>query len=229
MQDTKPKLIIFDCDGVLVDSEIIANRISAEVLSSLGYAISTEESIRKFTGMSFKSFQDYLREEAGLHLTEELYQLRINTLIDALEKELQPLIFDVLDCNSTWKSLHRCIASNNHKDRILKSLAITQQDHFFAEHHVFTAAQVERGKPFPDLFLMAADTMKVKPEDCLVIEDSAAGIEAALQAKMQVVGFLGASHTVYDWYKDKIQDFKIPLAFNAEALRAYIRAFGSVA
>lgn len=222
-----PKLIIFDCDGVLVDSEIIAGRISAEVLSALGYAISTEDSIRKFTGMSFKSFQSYLKEEAGLDLTEELYHLRINSLIDTFEKELRPLIFDVLDCSHTWQALHRCIASNNHKDRILKSLAITRQDHFFDEQHVFTAAQVERAKPFPDLFLMAADTMKVKPQDCLVIEDSSAGIEAALEAKMQVVGFLGGTHTAYDWYKRKIQKFNIPLAFDAEELRSYIRAFAA--
>lgn len=221
-----PKLIIFDCDGVLVDSEIIANRISAEVLSQLGYPLSTEDSIRKLTGMNFKAFQALIFEETGLQLPDNLYELRINTLIDALEQELKPLIFDVLNC-TIWNRLSRCIASNNQKERVLKSLAITQQDHFFQEHHVFTAAQVERGKPFPDLFLYAADSMGVRPEDCLVVEDSAVGIAAALDAKMPVIGFLGGTHTAYDWYQHKIQSFKIPLAFNAQELRNYIHRFAT--
>ncbi|MFN7710705.1 MAG: HAD family hydrolase [Holosporales bacterium] len=208
-------MIIFDCDGVLVDSEIIANRIDAEILSDLGYAISTEESIKKFTGMNTATVRDMIFQESGIVLPENLTDLAQRRVLSAFENELQTLIPQVLEyCSSMLK----CVASSSPRARVLKSLELTKQDHFFSQETIFTSSQVKRGKPFPDLFLFAAQQMGISPENCLVIEDSVAGIKAAQSAGMAVIGFLGGSHAGFEWYRDEIQSLGVPIALHATDL-----------
>lgn len=214
------QLVIFDCDGVLVDSEVIANRIDAQILTDYGYPISAEECIRKFTGMSAASLQQYIQKQTGLTLPDSLEEASQKNILDAFEQELNPLIKPVLEVLKTAK----CIASSSSRDRVMRSLEITGQNHFFQSDQIFTAEQVQRGKPAPDLFLFAAEKMGYQPENCLVIEDSVAGIKAAKAANMDVIAFLGASHTVYDWYKDQIMDLQVKIAYSADDLIKFLSA-----
>lgn len=216
------KLVIFDCDGVLVDSEIIANRIEAQMLSKWGYKISTEDSIKKFTGMNSASVRDYVFRESGIRLPKKLFDLAQQSILSAFENELKPLIYKVLE---RFSSNLKCIASSSPRTRVLKSLELTNQDHFFPKEAIFTASEVKRGKPFPDLFLFAAEQTGIRPENCLVIEDSMAGIKAAKSAGIPVVGFLGGKHTHFDWYKQHIQSLKVPIASNETDLMHHMQRF----
>jgi len=202
------KLIIFDCDGVLVDSEIIANRIDAETLTSFGYPISTEESIKKFVGMSAKAVNELILKESGISLPSDLWTLTEEHILKAFEAELLPLMLPVLE-NPFLKNVKKCVASSSTRKWVLRSLQMTKQDHFFQNEHVFTASQVKHGKPAPDVFLFAAEQMGYSPKDCLVIEDSIVGIEAARAAKMDVIGFLGGRHAQFEWYKERIRNEQV--------------------
>jgi beta-phosphoglucomutase-like phosphatase (HAD superfamily) len=119
--------------------------------------------------------------------------------------------------------INRCVASGSRRERVIRSLEITHQMKYFDEKTIFTAQQVERGKPAPDLFLFAAKQMGVSPQDCLVIEDSCAGIEAAQQAGMSVIGFLGGEHAKFEWYQEPIKVFGIPIAHTADELWALLK------
>jgi HAD superfamily hydrolase (TIGR01509 family) len=216
------KLIIFDCDGVLVDSEIIANCIDAEMLTELGYPISTEDSIKRFTGMNALTVRDVIFQESGMKLPDNLSELTQQRILNAFDNELQPLISDVLEHSS---ALLKCVASSSPRTRVLKSLELTKQDHFFPQDTIFTSSQVKRGKPFPDLFLFAAEQMGIQPENCLVVEDSCAGIKAAQSAGMKVIGFLGGSHAHFDWYRQNIENLGVPIALSAKDLINHIQYF----
>lgn len=218
------KLVIFDCDGVLVDSEIIAHRVGVEMFESAGYRISIEDSLKKFTGISIKSTKEIVLQESGIELSENFFNSMSEAILGSFEKELKPLISEVLE-QPLWSILSKCVASSSPRERVLKSLEITKQIHLFPNDQIFTSSQVSRGKPFPDLFLFAAKKMNVVPKDCLVIEDSVAGIQAACNAGMNVVGFLGGSHACFDWYQNKVNELNIPLAFTVDGLTSYIEYF----
>ena len=218
------KLIIFDCDGVLVDSEIIANRIESEMLTSYGYPISIEDSIKRFTGMSTKSVHKIIFEESAITLPSTFSDLVNEALINAFKKELKPLMLPVLS-SDLLKNTDICVASSSPKKRVLMSLHVTGQNRFFKEKCVLTSEQVKNGKPAPDLFLFAAQQMGYNHRDCLVIEDSVAGISAARSANMTVIGFLGGSHTRFDWYKENIKNQDVPMAQDSLELGPMISAF----
>ena len=215
------KLIIFDCDGVLVDSEIISNRITAQALTKLGYFINEEDMEKKFVGVDAKTAKALILAEAPIQLPEKMGDLAKQEIMEAYKLELKPLIFNVVQ-EIAAKNIAHCVVSNNSRERVLKALTFTNQLQFFKEEHIFTAAQVERGKPAPDLFFLAAKQLGYDPENCIVIEDSCAGINGALAANMKVIGFLGGSHAKYDWYQEKIRALSVPLANNEEELRKFI-------
>lgn len=208
------KLIIFDCDGVLVDSEIIANRVDAEILTHLGYPLTAEDCIKRFTGMNDQSVKQSIFEESGLDLPEDFSE---KARLQAFENELTPLMLPVLQAISKHK-MERCVASNSLRKRVIRSLELTEQIQFFNQEHIFTAAQVQKGKPAPDLFLYAATQMGYAPKDCLVIEDSIAGIQAAQAADMDVIAFLGGGHTRFEWYKNRINVHNVPIAHNTKEI-----------
>ena len=218
------KLVIFDCDGVLVDSEIIASRIEAEGLTACGYPITTQECIRRFTGLNAKSSLKIIFDEAKIELPSDFATSIQNRILAAFENELLPLMEKVLHLLEE-KNVTRCVASSSPKSRVLYSLERTQQRRFFSLGSIFSAEEVLHGKPAPDLFLFTADQMGFLPENCIVIEDSLAGIQAALSANMQTVGFLGASHAKYEWYQQRFSGYDIPFAYDVNELLEVLQNF----
>jgi HAD superfamily hydrolase (TIGR01509 family) len=183
-------LLIFDCDGVLVDSEILSCRIDAETLTECGVPYTAEEVARDFTGVSIKDQITRIESERGIRLPDDFTERLNRTLFKRFETDLKP-IDGVRDAILSLP-LPRCVASSSIPERIALSLRITGLADLF--DNVFSSAQVARGKPAPDLFLHAASRMNALPEECLVIEDSIAGVQAARAAGMRVIGFVGGSH-----------------------------------
>ncbi|MAM63383.1 HAD family hydrolase [Maritimibacter sp. UBA3975] len=186
-----PRLVIFDCDGVLVDSETISLSVLLDYLGAAGARISEAEGYRHLLGRSIASNAAWLRAEHGVDLDEAAQSTLRHTLFDRFRAELEPVlgvqeVLDALDCPY-------CVASSSQPDRIRFSLTVTGLIDRF-EPFIFSASQVANGKPAPDLFLLAASEMGVEPRDCLVVEDSPAGVHAARAAVMPVVGFTGGSH-----------------------------------
>ena len=138
-------------------------------------------------------------------------------ILNVFEKELHPLIEDVLKILDEY-NIERCVASNSTRSQVLQCLKVTNQLRFFLDKDIFTSQQVSRGKPAPDLFLFAAKQMNYLPENCIVVEDSLPGIQAALFAGMRVIGFLGGSHAQYDWYRQKLEAYDILIARDSEQL-----------
>ena len=184
-------LIIFDCDGVLVDSEPLAMRILLETVAAQGISIDPDTGCREFLGRSLATIVDNINAEYGLHLTEAALEGMRGNLYAAYRRELKPMagLIDALG----QLTLPVCVASSSQMERIRISLSLTGLLARF-EPAIFSAAMVANGKPAPDLFLFAADHMRVRPAECLVIEDSPAGIIAAKRAGMRVVAFLGGGH-----------------------------------
>lgn len=217
-------LIIFDCDGVLVDSEEIANRIEAKILTDYGYPFTTEENIQNFTGKSFQSIQQHIWEQAGILLPDEVGMKIQTSIMTAFKQELSPLLASVLN-EDLIKQTAKCIASSSPKTRVLKSLDLTKQSHFFQSDHIFTAEQVVNGKPAPDLFLLAAAKMGHLPCDCLVIEDSVVGLRAARAAGMPAIAFLGGRHAQFAWYREQIYGETSYIAHTTTELLNIIKIF----
>lgn len=221
MKKMRDKLFIFDCDGVLVDSEVIAHSVGLEALNKLGCQITLEESIRRFTGVNNKTEHQILYNDFGINLPTEFYIDRQRATLKAFESELKPLMKPILSILKN-ENLSQCVASSSPRERVIHTLKLTEQFEFFNENSLFTSQQVANGKPAPDLFLFAASTMGYKPENCIVIEDSFAGIEAALAAKMSPIAYLGGSHTQYNWYYQKIKDYNVPTVESCDELLFFL-------
>ncbi|MEH2472429.1 HAD superfamily hydrolase (TIGR01509 family) [Nitrobacteraceae bacterium AZCC 2161] len=184
-------LVIFDCDGVLVDSEALACVVHADVLTQHGYAITAEQVHDRFLGRSAREARFEVETELGRALPDA-YTAQLKATIDRVFGEsLQPVphIAETL----ARLSQRICVASSGTPTRIRSSLGTTGLLDRFAPH-LFSAMQVDRGKPAPDLFLFAAAEMGVPPARCVVIEDSIPGVTAARAAGMAVLGFHGGSH-----------------------------------
>jgi HAD superfamily hydrolase (TIGR01509 family) len=181
-------LVIFDCDGVLVDSEPISNRILALELTAIGLPTSIEDSIRDYTGRSWASCTAIIEERLGRELPPGFAARYHAAVFDAFERELEPVagIEAALDrIQPPW-----CVASSGAHDRIRRALGVTGLLERF-DGNIFSATDVEHGKPAPDLFLHAAARMGFEPERCVVVEDSPAGVQAARAAGMTVLGYAG--------------------------------------
>jgi HAD superfamily hydrolase (TIGR01509 family) len=190
---SSPNLIIFDCDGVLVDSEPISISVLLDVLAKAGHVMDEGTAYRLFLGRSMATTIELLREDFGFVVTPAHLDQARATLNERYRRELKP----IPGIKTALEKLSgpRCIASSSKPERIRLSLSITGLlDQF--EPHIYSATMVERGKPAPDLFLHAARDMSMEPDDCLVIEDSPAGVEAAKAAGMRVFGFTGGSHAL---------------------------------
>jgi len=187
----RPHLIIFDCDGVLVDSEPIALRALLESVAEAGLEMSPEVAMGRFLGLSLKSTTAILAEEFGVCLADDGLARMRRRLYQMFERELAPTpgIADALDRITT----PCCVASSSQMERIALSLRITGL-YDRLRPHIFSATMVARGKPAPDLFLQAATAMGAEPARCLVIEDSPAGVAAARRAGMRVFGYVGGAH-----------------------------------
>ena len=186
-----PKLVIFDCDGVLVDSEPISIDVLIKVITAGGGEVSEAAAYKRFLGMSMPSVMEILDAEYGFAMTEQhLSELRVE-LRKRYALELKPIpgVADALQ----RLELKCCVASSGTPERIRLSLRTTGLLELL-EPNIYSANMVERGKPAPDLFLYAAQRMGVKPSACIVVEDSPAGVMAAKEAGMRVFAFAGGSH-----------------------------------
>jgi HAD superfamily hydrolase (TIGR01509 family) len=186
-----PDLIIFDCDGVLVDSEPISIAILVDIITAAGVSISEETAYERFLGKSMATVIEILRTDFDLVVTDEhLRQARAELQV-RFRRDLKPMpgIAEML----RHLEPPRCVASSSQPERIRLSLEVTGLLELF-EPHIYSATMVKRGKPFPDLFLHAARDMDAVPGRCVVIEDSPAGILAAKDAGMRVFAFTGGSH-----------------------------------
>jgi HAD superfamily hydrolase (TIGR01509 family) len=180
-------LVIFDCDGVLVDSEPIANALLARYVTDLGLPMSREESVESFMGRSWAAGIDLIEERLGRAVPDDFDERYHAELQAAFDRELQAVrgIEAALDVIEE----PRCVASSGTHERIRSSLRITGLLDRFPDETIFSAEDVEHGKPAPDLFLHAAASMGFEPRDCVVVEDSPAGIQGALAAGMRVLGY----------------------------------------
>jgi HAD superfamily hydrolase (TIGR01509 family) len=182
-----PSLVVFDCDGVLVDSERLAVAVEARVLAQLGWPLSEEQIIDRFVGRSPQEMVRQVEAELGRPVSfEDDFEPHYR---DAFERDLRP-VPGVLEALGRIDSL-TCVASSSGHDRIRYCLGLTGLWSWF-EGRVFSAEDVERGKPAPDLFLHAADVMGVEPRACVVIEDAVSGVHAARDAGMAVLGYSGS-------------------------------------
>ncbi|TCP85082.1 HAD superfamily hydrolase (TIGR01509 family) [Rhizobium sp. PP-CC-2G-626] len=186
-----PELVIFDCDGVLVDSEPLSIDVLVRVLRTAGVEMDADEATERFLGKSLMTMTKILHDDFGLQVDEPFLEDMRRDLYHRFETELQPIagIAGVLD----HLEVPRCVASSSQMERIRLSLTITGLIDRL-DPHIFSATMVTNGKPAPDLFLHAARVMGVATDTCIVIEDSPAGIVAAKAAGMRVFAFTGASH-----------------------------------
>ncbi len=182
------ELVIFDCDGVLVDSEPIAVRVDAGILARLGMPLSEAEIVERFVGRSSSVMRAAVEEHLGRRLPSD-WDAEFHPLYDAaFEAELEPVpgIEGALD----EITLATCVASSSQPDSLRHKLELTGLYDRFAGR-IFSASEVRHGKPAPDLFLLAAERMGVSPEACAVVEDSRFGVEAARAAGMDVFAYAG--------------------------------------
>ena len=197
-------LIIFDCDGVLVDSEIIAAKVESKLLTEAGYPISVEEMGERFSGMTWKNILLQVEKEADIPLSAALLDQSEKLLDARLAREVK--IIDGVKFALSRINTQRCICSNSSSARLDMMLEKVGLKPYF-EPHIFSAKDLgpDRVKPKPDIFLHGAEQFKVSPAKTLVIEDSVHGIHGARAAGMRVVGFTGASHT-YPSHADRLTD-----------------------
>ncbi|UWU74223.1 HAD family hydrolase [Bradyrhizobium huanghuaihaiense] len=187
---SKPDLIIFDCDGVLVDSELLSCRCLSEVLAEFDFELSLEQALELFLGRSTAAIGQYYRER-GRTLPDEFLPRLKARVRETFAKSLQP-IPEVATILSALKA-PRCVASSSDLDRVSLSLDVTGLASHF-DGRLYTAQMVKHGKPAPDLFLHAAEMMRADPSRTLVIEDSVSGVQAGKAAGMTVWGFVGGGH-----------------------------------
>jgi HAD superfamily hydrolase (TIGR01509 family) len=213
-------LVIFDCDGVLVDSELIFARVLAECLVGMDFPTTIDEAITLGFGKNRATLSAAVEARFGQALPDTFFEKFAARSAAVFERELLPV--PGVDELLAALPLQRCVASNGHLDRVRKRLAVTRLLPFF-DPHVFSAIQVAHGKPAPDLFLFAAGQLGVRPGDCIVVEDSVPGVEAAIAAQMPVVGFCGGSHCP-DGHADRLSAVGCSQVFaRMTDLAAYLR------
>lgn len=187
-------MIIFDCDGVLVESEVLVVRHEEAALKEVGFDVSFDEIVEQFVGLSYASMEASLVAQFGRPLPEGFFAKVQADALARFPDELEPVAGMVEFVASVQGK--KCVASSSGLDRINLSLEVTGHATNFDQAHIFSAQMVERGKPEPDLFLHAAEQMGVDPTNCIVIEDSAHGVRGALAAEMAVIGLIAGGHCI---------------------------------
>jgi HAD superfamily hydrolase (TIGR01509 family) len=184
-------LIIFDCDGVLVDSEVISCRAHADVLTRHGYPITSDQVLKRFLGVSDREARQTIETEMSRKLPDDFEAQMKQAALQRYAGELLaiPHIGEAIAAID----LPKCVASSGTPEKIRHGLTCAGLFDALAPH-IFSAVQVTRGKPAPDLFLFAAEQMTATPARCLVIEDSVPGVTGGRAAGMTVFGFHGGSH-----------------------------------
>ena len=185
-------ILIFDCDGVVLDSMVLHTEVEAESYASLGIMIEAAELVRRFSGVSQEEVSRTLSRETHISVPLDFDELVEQQKEKAFTARLEA-IPGISDALKALDHMPRCIASGTGVSGLKHMLGVTGLYDSFAPH-IYSSEMVTRGKPAPDLFLFAADRMGYMPQDCFVIEDGTAGIEAGVAAGMRVLGFTGGSH-----------------------------------
>ena len=185
-------LLIFDCDGVLVDSELLEHGVDVEVLGRHDIDTTLAALLGRFLGVARRDMYRIIFSDLGQPVPAGLLEERERMVWERCRSDLAaiPGIDEALDALGAWP---KCVASSSTPDKLLMKLAGTGLARHFGAH-VFSTALVARGKPAPDIYLHAAAAVGHRPEVCVVIEDSPAGVVGAKQAGMKVVGFTGGGH-----------------------------------
>ncbi len=184
-------LIIFDCDGVLVDSEPLSAKVATMALAEFGVHMDAEQRMKSFTGLSFAGSMAKVRNDFGVDLPPA-YAIRQAQLLEQVFRQELKAMSGVVQMLESLR-VPFCVGSNSSHARLVLTFDATGLSHFF-EGRVFSSDDVKEPKPAPDLFLHAAARCGVAPQNCLVIEDSHVGVTAAVKAGMPVIGFVGGSH-----------------------------------
>ncbi len=218
------KQIIFDCDGVLIDSEILSFAVDERMLPEYGITLNAGELARGFGGVAYREMVADLNARFGVDIDPVAYQERCEAeLARTFETDLKVIagIPDLL----TGLLVPFALASGSDLARLDLCLGLTGLSEFFQDR-IFSAEQVARGKPAPDVFLLASGSCGWEPESCLVIEDSPSGVIAAKEAGMRRVGFLGGAHRSEkdeDILRDAGAEY---VASNSADLHDYLRQLG---
>jgi HAD superfamily hydrolase (TIGR01509 family) len=188
------QLVIFDCDGVLVDSEVISNEVLARALSAEGLPTTLPEARRDFQGLLLADIRSRAEAKLGRELPEDWLERYERDRDEAFNRELRPI-------SGAAETVRRisdagvavCVASQGKLSKTRLSLGLTGLRDLFRAEALFSAYSVPRGKPHPDLFLHAAAVMKAKPSRCVVVEDTPSGVTAAVSAGMGAFGYAADS------------------------------------
>lgn len=202
---SRNKLVVWDCDGVLVDSEAVLKRGEVRALAEAGITVTVDDCVSMFSGVSTDQAALNFKTRMNMPLPEDFFKKQVAASMDLFRKpgELKALMSNTVSCLHA-SQIPMCVASGSPRDRVLLCLEIAGIANCFPGNYVFTREQVSRGKPAPDLFLFAAEKMGFKPEDCIVVEDAVAGIQAARAAGMKVISYLGGGHAQSSWYREAI-------------------------
>lgn len=216
-------LVIFDCDGVLVDSEILAAQVEAKLLTDAGYPITAGEIGERFAGLTWRDILLAVEHEASIPLQATLLDQSHSILDERIKKELKAI--PGAGQAVAQVSEPRCICSNSSTDRLKMMLTKVGLYDLFAPN-IFSAEDLgpDRVKPKPDIFLHGAEQMGAQPQKTIVIEDSVHGITGAKAAGMRVIGFTGGSHT-YPSHADRLMEAGAETTINRmEDLHAVLTA-----
>jgi HAD superfamily hydrolase (TIGR01509 family) len=187
--------VIFDCDGVLVDSEILALEVELAILAEQGLQFEREDYVARFMGLSYQAFHEEIDRDAQTRLGHPISDVIRNELATRLRQTMIARLTEVPGAGAavTGTQLPKAVASSSTREGLERKLRqVGLWDHF--EPHVYSADHVAQAKPAPDLFLHAAQALGVNPAACLVLEDSVNGVVAGRRAGMRVWGFLGGGH-----------------------------------
>jgi HAD superfamily hydrolase (TIGR01549 family) len=195
--------LIFDFDGVIADSEAIANTVLAEIVTALGHATTLDQSLDRYAGRRWDDAMAEIEAAIGKPLPTDFSGELKRATLDRFRTDLKE-VSGAAAFIKHFAHIPRCIASSSSIDRLQLCLSVLGMEAEFGDH-VFSADMVARGKPHPDIFLFAAAKLGVSPERCLVIEDSTGGIKAAVAAGMTAIGLCAASH-IRDGHDVKLRD-----------------------
>lgn len=201
---SKPQLILFDCDGVLVDSEYIAAQVESELLTDAGYPISPEEIAERFAGLTWPSILMEIERESSIPISASLIEKSRKIMKERITAEL--LTVDGIEDVVSQLTYPKAICSNSNSDSLQLMLKRSTLYDAFAPH-IYASREVgnKEPKPSPNVYTHAAQQFNADPKRCFVIEDSSHGIHAARAAGMRVIGFTGGAHT-YPGHADKLTE-----------------------
>jgi len=185
-------ILMFDCDGVILDSMVLHTEVEAEAYNGLGANVTQEELSRRFSGVSQEEVSRIIGKEAGINIPIGFEDIIEESKKSVFEQRLKA-ISGINQMLEDLKDIPRCIASGSGTGELKHMLNIVGLYDSF-EPHIYSADMVDRGKPSPDLFLYAAKRTSYEPHECIVIEDGVSGVQAGIAAGMRVLGFTGGSH-----------------------------------